>query len=47
MFDTGRVVSTAEFAAWVKSQRQVFQAVARYMPPYSTTYAPDPQRRAG
>ena len=47
MFDTGHVVSTAEFAAWVKSQRQVFQAVARYMPPYSTTYAPDPQRRAG
>ncbi len=47
MFDKGHVVGTAEFAAWVKSQRKVFQAVARYMPPYSTTYTPDPQRRAG
>ncbi len=47
MFDTGHVVSTAAFASWVKSQRKVFQSVARYMPPYSTTYAPDPQRRAG
>ena len=28
-------------------QRQVFAAVAKYMPPYSTTYFPDPQRRAG
>ena len=47
MFDTGRIVSDSAFAAWIHQQQQVFQAVARYMPPYSTTYAPKPQRRAG
>ena len=47
MFDTGHVVSTTAFASWIKAQQNVFQAVARYMPSYSTTYAPDPQRRAG
>jgi cytochrome c oxidase subunit 2 len=47
MSDTGRVVRPPAFAAWIQSQRQVFEAVARYMPPYSTTYGPKPQRRAG
>jgi cytochrome c oxidase subunit II len=47
MFDTGKVVSSAEFAAWIAQQRAVFQSVAQYMPPYATTYSPDPQRRAG
>ncbi len=47
MYDTGQIVGPAAFAAWVNSQQQVFQSVARYMPPYRTTYAPDPQRRAG
>jgi cytochrome c oxidase subunit 2 len=47
MFDTGKVVSSAEFAAWIQQQQQTFQPIAQYMPPYSTTYSPDPQRRAG
>jgi cytochrome c oxidase subunit 2 len=47
MFDTGRVVSSTDFATWVRQQQQTFQAVARYMPAYSPTYLPDPQRRAG
>ena len=47
MYDTGRVVAAPAFASWIRSQRQVFQAVARYVPSYSTTYAPNPQRRAG
>jgi cytochrome c oxidase subunit II len=47
MFDRGRIVGAAAFASWIKSQQQVFQAVARYVPAYSTTYAPKPQRRAG
>ena len=47
MYDTAHVVSSPAFAAWIASQRKVFEAVARYMPPYSTTYAPKPQRRAG
>jgi len=47
MYDTGKVVGGAEFAAWIAQQQQVFRSVARFMPPYSTTYAPDPQARAG
>jgi cytochrome c oxidase subunit 2 len=47
MFDKGKVVSSAEFASWIAQQQQVFQSVARYMPPYSRTYTPEPLRRAG
>jgi cytochrome c oxidase subunit II len=47
MFDTGQVVSTPAFASWISQQQKVFEAVARYMPPYRTSYAPKPQRRAG
>ena len=47
MFDTGRVVSGAQFAAWVEQQQRAYAPVAKYLPKYSTTYYPDPQRRAG
>jgi cytochrome c oxidase subunit 2 len=47
MFDKGKVVTSAEFTAWIARQQQTFQAIAQYMPPYSTTYNPDPTRRAG
>ena len=47
MFDTGQVVSPAAFSAWVKTQRVFMAPVARYLPPYSTTYLPDPQVRGG
>ena len=47
MFSNGRVVSSSQFAAWVKQQQQVYAAVQQYMPAYATTYFPDPQRRAG
>jgi cytochrome c oxidase subunit 2 len=47
MFDTGKVVGPAAFVAWVKNQQSTFVPVAKYLPPYSTTYLPDPQRRAG
>lgn len=47
MFDTGRIVSSADFTSWIKQQQQIFAPVARYMPPYATTYSPEPQRRAG
>lgn len=47
MYDTGRIVASSAFTAWTRQQQQVFQAVARYMPPYRTSYAPKPQRRAG
>ena len=48
MFDTGQVVSAAEFATLDhSSSRRYFAPVAKYLPPYATTYLPDPQRRAG
>lgn len=47
MFDTGRVVDGAQFSAWIATQRKQFSGVQKFLPPYSTTYAPDPQVRAG
>jgi cytochrome c oxidase subunit II len=47
MFDTGRVVDEHGFEAWIKEQQRIFAPVQRYLPPYSRTYLPDPQRRAG
>lgn len=47
MFDTGRVVGQQEFDTWIQEQRQVFAPVLPHLPPYSLTYEPDPQRRAG
>jgi cytochrome c oxidase subunit 2 len=47
MFDTGRVVDDAAFTTWITGQRQAFSAVQKYLPPYSVTYKPDPQARAG
>jgi cytochrome c oxidase subunit 2 len=47
MFDTGRVVSQQEFDAWMQEQRRFFAPVLPHLPPYSRSYLPDPQRRAG
>jgi cytochrome c oxidase subunit 2 len=47
MFDTGSVVDPSTFASWIKQQRSYFGPVMRYLPPYATSYAPDPSRRAG
>jgi cytochrome c oxidase subunit 2 len=47
MYDTGHVVSKNDFAAWIAQQQQEFAPVQKSLPPYSTTYYPDPQRRAG
>lgn len=47
MFDTGQVVDPGAFASWIKQQRSYFGPVMRYLPPYATSYAPDPSRRAG
>ncbi|HZU20128.1 MAG TPA: cytochrome c oxidase subunit II [Gaiellaceae bacterium] len=47
MFDTGRVVTQPQFASWIKQQQTAMAPVMKYLPPYSTTYAPDPQARAG
>ncbi len=47
MFDTGRVVTPAQFSTWIAARKRQFAPVSRYMPAYSGSYAPDPQYRAG
>jgi cytochrome c oxidase subunit 2 len=47
MFDKGRVVGQQEFEAWIQEQKRLFAPVLPHLPPYSRTYLPDPQRRAG
>lgn len=47
MFDTGEVVSTPRFAAWIRQQQQRFAPIQKALPPFSKQYFPDPQRRAG
>jgi cytochrome c oxidase subunit 2 len=47
MFDTGRVVSEAEFASWIADQQRVFEPVSRYLPKVADSYSPAPARRAG
>ena len=47
MFDTGHVVTKAQFAAWIAAQRVTYAPATKLLAPYSKTYFPDPQRRGG
>jgi cytochrome c oxidase subunit 2 len=47
MFDTGRVVSSAQFSSWIRGEQRQFQPVSRYLPSYRSTYSPEPVARAG
>jgi cytochrome c oxidase subunit II len=47
MFDTGHVVTKAQFAAWITAQRVKYAPATKLLSPYSKTYFPDPQRRGG
>jgi cytochrome c oxidase subunit II len=47
MYDTGRAVSASDFATWIGQQVKLYEPIKQYLPPYATTYAPDPQFRAG
>ena len=50
MFNNGRVVSAAQFTSWAASEEQIYASIKPYVnrdAPYSLTYLPDPQRRAG
>jgi cytochrome c oxidase subunit II len=47
MFDQGRVVTAGEFESWIATQQRFFEPVARYLPKYSETYLPAPERRGG
>jgi cytochrome c oxidase subunit 2 len=47
MYQTGEVVTRAEFAAWIARQQRGELPNERYLPPYGKTYYPEPLRRAG
>jgi cytochrome c oxidase subunit 2 len=47
MFQTGRVVTAAQFKAWIAKQEQAEAGNLKYLPPYSREYFPEPLRRAG
>ncbi len=47
MFDTGQVVPPAQFSAWIAQQRTYYAPLAKYLPPYATSYLPEPAVRAG
>jgi cytochrome c oxidase subunit II len=47
MFATGHVVSAPVFATWIAQQRVQFAPATKLLPPYSTTYEPQPTRRGG
>jgi cytochrome c oxidase subunit 2 len=47
MFDTGRIVSGADFAKWVAAERSLMQPVLKYLPPYGHIYLPEPTFRGG
>jgi cytochrome c oxidase subunit 2 len=45
MNDVGRVVSPAEFQAWIARQRVRFAPATKELPPFAKTYQPEPKRR--
>jgi len=47
MFQTGQVVTRAQFAAWIARQQAAGKLNHKYLPPYGRTYYPEPTRRAG
>jgi cytochrome c oxidase subunit II len=47
MFNSGRVVPRAQFASWIAAQERQYAPATKSLPPYSTTYFPPPERRAG
>jgi cytochrome c oxidase subunit 2 len=47
MYDTGKVVDSSTFTSWIQKQKQLYAGSMKYLPPYATTYTPDPQFRAG
>jgi cytochrome c oxidase subunit II len=47
MFDHGKVVSRPAFETWIRSMQVKFAAATKVLPPYSTTYLPEPRRRGG
>lgn len=47
MYDSGKVVSKAAFAAWIAQAQKTYGPAAKSLPPYSKTYFPSPVGRGG
>ncbi|HZE06827.1 MAG TPA: cytochrome c oxidase subunit II [Solirubrobacteraceae bacterium] len=47
MYDTGRVVPGTQFSSWITARQKQYAPITKQLPPYSTTYAPEPTRRGG
>jgi cytochrome c oxidase subunit 2 len=48
MFDEqGRVVAPTVFATWIQQQQKLYGPITKELPPYATTYSPEPTLRAG
>jgi cytochrome c oxidase subunit 2 len=48
MFDEqGRVVAPSVFATWIQQQQKIYGPITKELPPYATTYSPEPTLRAG
>jgi cytochrome c oxidase subunit 2 len=47
MFQTGHVVSEAQFQVWIKRQQRLFAPATGNLKPYRPEYLPGPLRRAG
>ncbi len=45
MSDLGHVVSAPAFNTWIHQQEVAFAPATKVLPPYSTTYLPEPTRR--
>jgi len=41
----GKVVSPTDFTSWIVAREHQYAAITKDLPPYSTVYYPDPQRR--
>ena len=46
MYDKGHTVTPAAFQLWIAEQQKRFAKVTKTLPPYSTSYLPEPLRRA-
>jgi cytochrome c oxidase subunit II len=48
MFDgQSKIVSKSDFNTWLQLQQKVYGPISKELPPYSTTYSPEPPLRAG
>ncbi len=46
MSNAGKVVTPSQFATWIHAQQKHFAPATKVLPKYSTTYLPEPSKRA-